>query len=102
MLKQKALLVAVAGIALVILGYATIAVGAQSPATPPAPDDGGAAAVAPGNPSTGPGSRGARGVDMQGLIAIQTCSATDNTDAVAKSLGMTAADLRVALVSGKK
>jgi len=103
MFKQKALLVATAGMALVILGYATIAVSAQAPATPPAPD---AAATAPANPPVGPGGRGNRlggpqGVDMQGLMAISACSATDNTDVVAKALGMTASDLRVALVSGK-
>jgi hypothetical protein len=35
------------------------------------------------------------------LEAFRACSATDYADVMAKSLGMTAADLRVALVSGK-
>src|SRR5258708_26415779 len=98
MLKQKSFLVAVAGIALVILGYATIAVSAQGPATPPAPD-GGANSTVPGKPPAGLGRRGLQGMDLQGLMAISRCSATDNTDLVAKALGMTAPDLSVALLS---
>src|SRR5258708_22398778 len=100
MLKQKSFLVAVAGIALVPRGYVKLACGARRPATPPAPD-GGANSTVPGKPPAGLGRRGLQGMDLQGLMAISVCSATDNTDVVAKALGMTAADLRVALVSGK-
>jgi len=45
----------------------------------------------------GPGGRGGMG----GIGFTAVCSTTSSTDVVAKALGMTAAELRLALVSGK-
>jgi hypothetical protein len=91
-MNKKWLFTAAAAVALAIPAFGLVATNAQSPATPPATPD---ASGKPAQPMFG------RGMDIQALLSVRACSTTDYTDVAAKALGMTASDLRVALVSGK-
>ncbi len=95
MLQRKSIFVMVTLIVLLVAGFATLSANAQSgdPATPPA---------TPAAP-TGPGGRrgAAMAANTAAFQALLACGNTNYDDVVAKALGITAADLRVALVSGK-
>ncbi|HVO41565.1 MAG TPA: hypothetical protein VMT34_03025 [Aggregatilineales bacterium] len=99
-MKRKWLITAAALAVMAIPAVGFVSVSAQGPATPPATPAAGNSQ--PGNPpSTQPRGPRLGGLNIQPLMTVQACRTTNPTDIVAKALGMSASDLRVALVSGK-
>jgi hypothetical protein len=92
-MKRKTLIVTAVLLAALVAGlFATRTASAQGPGNP-------GPAQGPDNP--GPGDPDPAQAGRLPLVMPLACSTTDYASVVAKALGMTASDLRVALVSGK-